>query len=698
MSRGSAVTKSGWSRLLAALGAVLLALGILCGLVNRQILDGDRFAGHVDAIRKDPAVAQQVGDAVVQRAVTANPDLLAVRPLLEATAAALVGSPAFGPIVRVAARDLHGAFTGRGNGGVVLRVSDAVTVLAAVLPTIAPGAANRLPARLPVTLLDASRGAVGARVVRAVHLVGVLSWLLPLLGLAVLLAAWWLAPDRRRGTTRVGCAVIAAGVLLGVAAFVAAVIAARADDQTLRGALIAASWRELRSYVWTAAGLAVVTGVLIALSASGRLPDLRTILGWLRTAVVNRPTKTWGKIARAGVLVLGGAAIALNPTTAVAVFGFALGLALVVGGLGELAPTPQPRDATVRRTRRTMPLMPAIAAGAAAVLIVGLVAFNATPADSRVTTTPANGACNGHVELCGRHYDQVAYPATHNAMSAADEPSWFVPEQPTGLVGQLEAGIRVLLIDTYYGQRTERQGLVATAPQSYEEALAEARRDFGPDVVDSALRLRSAVTGQPTGPVEPYMCHGLCELGSTPWEATMASVKAWLDLHPREVVTFFVEDNVSPADTNEVFAKAGLLPYVYAHPPGTPWPTLGQMIDSGHRVVVLMENHGGGTAYPRLLQGFDEVQDTPFTNPTVSSLTCRLNRGLPSSPLFMLNYWLIGYHRLVSNARKINVYDELWPYAQRCQTERGRLPNFVAVNFYDEGDLFRVVDRLNGFG
>jgi hypothetical protein len=24
------------------------------------------------------------------------------------------------------------------------------------------------------------------------------------------------------------------------------------------------------------------------------------------------------------------------------------------------------------------------------------------------------------------------------------------------------------------------------------------------------------------------------------------------------------------------------------------------------------------------------------------------------------------------------------------------LPNFIAVNFYNEGDLFRVVDELNG--
>jgi hypothetical protein len=34
--------------------------------------------------------------------------------------------------------------------------------------------------------------------------------------------------------------------------------------------------------------------------------------------------------------------------------------------------------------------------------------------------------------------------------------------------------------------------------------------------------------------------------------------------------------------------------------------------------------------------------------------------------------------------------------AEQCRTESGRLPNFVTVDFYDIGDLFDVVDSLNG--
>ena len=43
-----------------------------------------------------------------------------------------------------------------------------------------------------------------------------------------------------------------------------------------------------------------------------------------------------------------------------------------------------------------------------------------------------------------------------------------------------------------------------------------------------ALRLREALNLQPRGPVEPYLCHGLCELGSTAWLPVMEEVTAWV--------------------------------------------------------------------------------------------------------------------------------------------------------------------------
>jgi hypothetical protein len=48
-----------------------------------------------------------------------------------------------------------------------------------------------------------------------------------------------------------------------------------------------------------------------------------------------------------------------------------------------------------------------------------------------------------------------------------------------------------------------------------------------------------------------------------------------------------------------------------------------------------------------------------------------------------------------SDAKKVNAYEPLLRRAKRCRKQRDRLPNLLAVNFYREGDLLRVVDELN---
>ena len=137
------------------------------------------------------------------------------------------------------------------------------------------------------------------------------------------------------------------------------------------------------------------------------------------------------------------------------------------------------------------------------------------------------------------------------------------------------------------------------------------------------------------------MCHTLCELGATELAPAMAAVRAWMDAHPREVVTFFIQDVVTPADTAAILSRTGLADMAYTPQPGQPFPTLGQMADSGKRLLVLMENHGGGTEFPYLLQGFDWVQETrtrsspPPTSaarPTGASPMPRSSRSTTGSP------------------------------------------------------------------
>ena len=66
--------------------------------------------------------------------------------------------------------------------------------------------------------------------------------------------------------------------------------------------------------------------------------------------------------------------------------------------------------------------------------------------------------------------------------------------------------------------------------------------------------------------------------------------------------------------------------------------------------------------------------------------------------LLLLNHWITDKQREVSNATRVECPRRVAARAEQCRDERGLLPNYVAVDFYDRGDLFGVVDTLNGVG
>jgi hypothetical protein len=464
---------------------------------------------------------------------------------------------------------------------------------------------------------------------------------------------------------------------------------------TLRTAVWAALWQELSRPAWMAVVACAAVGLLVRLACTIEergflVHPVATARHWF---VVPDPTP--GLQVGRGLVVAGiGALLLVRPLTVLAVGLGALGILLVVHGLAVVVlAVPRPSSRTVLVTVRRA------VTGALVVLLVGAAAFTAWPQSQgmpEVRATDVSG-CNGHADLCARGYDEVSYPATHNSMSAADQPRWFLAEQPVGVLAQLDDGVRTFLIDSWYGQKTQRQDIVATAEHQAAAALQQAEEDYGPELVASALRLRRALGLEPEGPERPYLCHALCELGSTAWEPLMEQVRAWLDLNPGAVLTFIVQDEVSPADTAAVIEDAGLMPYVHTQEPGEPWPTLGDMVDSGRRVVFFMEQRGGGTAYPWLLPMEDWIQETPFDAHTAAQFSCAANRGSPEAGLFLVNHWLNNPTTRIADAEHVNTERVLGGRVRECERERGLLPNFVAVDNYDRGALFEVVDQLNGF-
>jgi hypothetical protein len=338
----------------------------------------------------------------------------------------------------------------------------------------------------------------------------------------------------------------------------------------------------------------------------------------------------------------------------------------------------------------------AIAGALAAVAIVGVATALVTYSQGRPARAAAlvdDPRCNGDALLCDRRLDQVVIPATHNSNASAAD-GYLVGNQPHGILSQLNAGYRGLLIDVYYGLRRPGSSVVLTdrAPLTAQER-AQQVAELGERAVAAVEQVRSRAV-RAGGTRSTYLCHNFCEIGATPFEPELVTIRKWLQSHPRDILVLFLQDEIPPQPIIEAFEQAKLDRYAITLQRNRPLPTLQQMIDSDHRLVVLAENHVSKTSW--YLDGFSFVQETPYTFRRVSNFTCAANRGQPDSPLFLVNHFVTPAS--APETARANARNELEGRLAECERERGKLPNLVAVDFYNLGDVLPVVREANDFG
>lgn len=273
------------------------------------------------------------------------------------------------------------------------------------------------------------------------------------------------------------------------------------------------------------------------------------------------------------------------------------------------------------------------------------VSGDAVGIDAAEVDAPAR-RCNGHAELCGRRLSAISFAGTHNAMSNAEQ-GFIAPNQNFPIARQLEDGIRAMLIDTY--------------------------------LEDGTLLL----------------CHGSCAFGSSDAVAEFGSITRFLEANPNEVLILILQDGTELDQTQALLDQSGLGSYLISPPePGGAWPTLAELIDADTRVFVTLESGRGDD--PKIVDVWEHFFETPYAFETRDDFSCEPNRGDDQNPLFLLNHWLGRPLPLPDLADEANDYDVLHARAVECAAVRGQNPTIVAVDFYDIGDLFEVVDVLNG--
>jgi len=281
--------------------------------------------------------------------------------------------------------------------------------------------------------------------------------------------------------------------------------------------------------------------------------------------------------------------------------------------------------------------------------------------------------CNGHADLCYRSYGNVTSLAAHDSFAHNSDPLALGRDQRVDIPTQLQIGARALQAQAH--------------------------------MQDGQLRF----------------CHTSCILfDGGPVVDYLKTVKTFLDANPDEVVTFIFTnpDGASISDVwKPAFDESGISPLAYV-PPIRPmkrsdWPTLGQLIDMGKRVVVFIDygaDGSNGAVVDFLLPEFQMVWEAPFS-PTNPNFPCSIDRtwGPLSNDdhMYMINHNLnlnvvpFGGGLLLPDLveiRRTNGKADILEHAYGCsRLSLGRAPNFVLLDFIDIGQGMAAVDRLNGF-
>ncbi|RMY66935.1 hypothetical protein D0863_08116 [Hortaea werneckii] len=287
--------------------------------------------------------------------------------------------------------------------------------------------------------------------------------------------------------------------------------------------------------------------------------------------------------------------------------------------------------------------------------------------------------CNNYPEFCSRQYSNITQICAHNSYFSVKNNA--ASNQDYDMHTQLDDGIRMIQGET--------------------------------QLVNGTM----------------YGCHTSCDLlNAGTYASILSQVANWVEAHPYDVVTILVgnsdyEKGVTAKDYVQPFEESGLMPYLY-EPEYVPqrrnqWPTLGEMILSGKRVVAFIDYNANQTAVPWLLDEYTHFWSTPFS-PTDPDFPCSLqlplhldNETAKEEFMYIANHNLNvrfnlgGYNILIPDTYhiqrtngKYDQFGQLGAMTGNCSEIWNAPPNFLVVDYYNRGDpkpgsVFEVAAKAN---
>jgi hypothetical protein len=693
----------GGVRASAVVGCILLVLASVGWWLDSRVLDDAGFADVVTQASQRQPVRDYIADQTTLRLARTSNFVTAARPAVTDAVSAAINTPPVADAIRDFAQRAHEqVFEARAAQRVDIDAQQTATSVRSALQSINPALAKKLPANV----LDASATISQNDGIDVLFRVSGWIWLwipIGLLGIFLLVCALRRAADPVAAVRTVGVVMAVSGAVLagfGAAAPVVGGIVAPTDP--LRADAVA-EFVSLLTGRLTGAGLGLILfGLALALAPAADGGDLGERWQRLRSWVAARRTQPAWRFAGGVAVVLVAISFLTRPTSsartlvyAAAILGVYVGVVICLRAGGILR-----TDHSIRGLRRRW-----VVIVVATMVLVSLGSAGAVASVAAVTTkapkaNEAHSGCNGYIELCGEPFDQIVWPASHNAMSSSAY-NFLGAEHTITIPEQLVGGVRFLMLDVYYGY--DDNGLVRTnLAGGVDRAALEKER--GKSAVDSLQRI-GALTGTADTSghkQELYLCHDLCELGAVKAVDVFREIDQYMDRNLTDFVVLDFEDYVQPRDLKAALQESGLYDRVRTMTPeeihSVPLgylltPKKGQP-ENPRRVMTVSEKHGG--VYRWLPPTYSLFQETPYTFTSVKDFTCAKKRGQPGNLMFLINHWLRPDGPPDPGAAAhVNSRSVLLDRFRRCAARRKVLPNVIAVDFTEVGALQSTVRELN---
>ncbi|KAJ5339422.1 hypothetical protein N7452_006150 [Penicillium brevicompactum] len=289
-----------------------------------------------------------------------------------------------------------------------------------------------------------------------------------------------------------------------------------------------------------------------------------------------------------------------------------------------------------------------------------------TPSADSSRTLSAASTCNGHSEYCTRSYSNITFVGSHNSAFVGPLPQ---QNQNIKIKAQLDMGIRYLQAQTHHS------------------------------ILDKKIL---------------ELCHTSCFLEDAgPLKDFLVTIKKWLDSNPNEVVTLLLTngDSVSVTEFGDTFASSGITDYAYVpneNPPSiSDWPTLGDLITSGKRLVVFLDYGANTTKVDYIQDEFAHYFETAYDVTDASFSSCSIDRPSGASAtgrMGLVNHFLdvdifgvkVPARDKADTTNAASGKGSIGAQASLCEGLYGRAPNVVLADFVDKGEVIKAQRSLNG--